>query len=49
MINFTIIYLKMGYPRLPLERQAELVPSVLAGVEAKPSMHQVKLLPPLLL
>ena len=44
VINFTIIYLKMGFPRLPMEKQAELVPSVLAGIEAKPSMHQDSLL-----
>jgi proteasome component ECM29 len=44
VINFTIIYLKMGYPRLSLERQAELVPSVLAGMEAKPTQHQDSLL-----
>ena len=44
VINFTIIYLKMGFPRLPLEKQAELVPSVLAGIEAKPTMHQDSLL-----
>ena len=44
VINFTIIYLKMGFPRLPIEKQAELVPSVLAGIEAKPSMHQDSLL-----
>ena len=25
VINFTIIYLKMGFPRLPIEKQAELV------------------------
>jgi proteasome component ECM29 len=42
VINFTIIYIKMGFPRLPLTRQIELVPSVLAGIEAKPTMHQVK-------
>ena len=27
--------------RLPIEKQVELVPSVLAGIEAKPTMHQV--------
>ena len=41
VINFTIIYLRMGFPRLSMERQAELVPSVLAGLESKPSCHQV--------
>ena len=42
--NFTIIYLKMGFPRLPMEKQAELVPSVLASIEAKPTIHQDSLL-----
>ena len=44
VINFTIIYLRMGFPRLSLERQAELVPMVLAGLESKPSSHQDSLL-----
>ena len=38
--NFTIIYLKMGFPRLPLEKQAQLVPSILAGLDSKPASHQ---------
>ena len=44
VINFTVIYLRMGFPRLSLERQAELVPSLLAGLESKPSSHQDSLL-----
>ena len=44
MTNFTIIYIKMGYPRLSLERQAQLVPSVLACLEGKPSSQQESLL-----
>ena len=40
VINFTVIYLKMGFPRLPIEKQAELVPAVLASIEAKPTSHQ---------
>jgi len=44
VINFTIIYIKMGYPRLSLEKQAELIPSVLAGLEGKPTSHQDSLL-----
>ena len=44
VLNFTIIYLKMGFPRLTVERQAELVPSVLAGLDSKPSSHQDGLL-----
>ena len=34
----------MGLPRLSLERQVELVPSVLAGLESKPSSHLDSLL-----
>ena len=44
VINFTIIYLKMGFPRLPIEKQAELVTSVLAGIDSKPTSHQDSLL-----
>ena len=44
VLNFTVIYLKMGFPRLGLEKQAELVPSVLAGLENKPTSHQDSLL-----
>ncbi len=41
VLNFTIIYLKMGYPRLPLARQAELLPGVLAAMINRPPSHQV--------
>ena len=34
----------MGFPRLSLEKQIELIPNVLAGIEAKPTMHQDSLL-----
>jgi len=44
VINFTIIYIKMGFPRLPVEKQVELIPSVLSSIEAKPTMHQDSLL-----
>ncbi|CAG9821950.1 unnamed protein product [Phaedon cochleariae] len=37
--NFTIIYLKSGFPRLPIEKQAELVPTVLNALENKPQSH----------
>ncbi|KAG5880535.1 hypothetical protein JTB14_026768 [Gonioctena quinquepunctata] len=37
--NFTIIYLKSGFPRLPVEKQAELVPTVLNALENKPQSH----------
>ena len=42
--NFTIIYIKMGYPRLTLEKQAQLVPSLLACLEGKPPAQQESLL-----
>ena len=42
--NFTIIYIKMGYPRLSIEKQALLVPSVLASLEGKPASQQESLL-----
>ncbi|KAJ8977536.1 hypothetical protein NQ317_010056 [Molorchus minor] len=42
--NFTIIYLKSGFPRLPIEKQAELVPTVLNSLENKPVSHQDSLL-----
>ncbi|KAJ8917780.1 hypothetical protein NQ315_010686 [Exocentrus adspersus] len=42
--NFTIIYLKSGFPRLPIEKQAELVPTVLNALENKPVSHLDSLL-----
>ncbi|KDR13581.1 proteasome-associated protein ECM29 homolog isoform X2 [Zootermopsis nevadensis] len=42
--NFTIIYIKLGYPRLPVAKQAELVPCVLNALEGKPQSHQDSLL-----
>lgn len=42
--NFTIIYIKMGFPRLPVEKQAELIPAILSSLEGKPSSHQDSLL-----
>ncbi|XP_076224219.1 proteasome adapter and scaffold protein ECM29 isoform X2 [Nomia melanderi] len=44
VINFTIIYIKLGYPRMEMERQANLVPSVLNAIEGKPLSHQDSLL-----
>ncbi|RZC32274.1 proteasome-associated protein ECM29 -like [Asbolus verrucosus] len=37
--NFTIIYIKLGFPRLPIEKQAELVPVILNALEQKPVAH----------
>ncbi|XP_063216942.1 proteasome adapter and scaffold protein ECM29 isoform X2 [Bacillus rossius redtenbacheri] len=42
--NFTIIYIKMGFPRLPVTKQAELVPCLLNALEGKPQSHQDSLL-----
>ncbi|KAK7017866.1 hypothetical protein SK128_016544, partial [Halocaridina rubra] len=42
--NFSIIYIKMGYPRLDLNKQIELLPSMLNSLEGKPSQHQDSLL-----
>ncbi|CAG9861828.1 unnamed protein product [Phyllotreta striolata] len=42
--NFTIIYLKSGFPRLPVDKQAELVPIVLNALENKPQSHVDSLL-----
>lgn len=40
--NFSIIYLTMGFPRLSIEKQTELVPSLLNCLEGKPENHQDK-------
>ncbi|CAH0555694.1 unnamed protein product [Brassicogethes aeneus] len=42
--NFTIIYIKTGFPRLPIEKQAELVPTILNSLENKPVSHMDSLL-----
>ncbi|XP_022097180.1 proteasome-associated protein ECM29 homolog [Acanthaster planci] len=42
--NFTVLYLKMGYPRLPMEKQAELAPSLIQCLEGKPVLQQDSLL-----
>lgn len=42
--NFAIIYLKMGFPRLEVDHQARLIPSLLAAMEGKPAPHQDSLL-----
>nr|XP_015201351.1 PREDICTED: proteasome-associated protein ECM29 homolog isoform X1 [Lepisosteus oculatus] len=38
--NFTIIYIKMGYPRLDVEKQCELAPTLLTAMEGKPQPQQ---------
>ncbi|KAM4708609.1 proteasome adapter and scaffold protein ECM29 [Discoglossus pictus] len=42
--NFTIIYIKMGYPRLPLDKQCELAPSLLTAMEGRPQPQQDSLM-----
>ncbi|GAB6029010.1 hypothetical protein CHUAL_004798 [Chamberlinius hualienensis] len=42
--NFTIIYLKLGYPRLDSSKRAELIPRILNCLEGKPPSHQDSLL-----
>ncbi|XP_029040341.2 proteasome adapter and scaffold protein ECM29 isoform X1 [Osmia bicornis bicornis] len=44
VINFTIIYIKLGYPRMEIQKQAELIPSVLNAIEGKPLSHQDSLM-----
>ncbi|XP_046742819.1 proteasome adapter and scaffold protein ECM29 [Diprion similis] len=44
VINFTIIYIKLGYPRMEIGKQGELIPSVLNAIEGKPLSHQDSLM-----
>ncbi|XP_058794814.1 proteasome adapter and scaffold protein ECM29 isoform X2 [Phymastichus coffea] len=44
VINFTIIYIKLGYPRMEMSKQAELIPTVLNAIQGKPLSHQDSLL-----
>lgn len=44
VINFTIIYLKLGFPRLTVDEQVALVPLLLNSLEGKPQTHQDSLL-----
>ncbi|XP_011494527.1 PREDICTED: proteasome-associated protein ECM29 homolog [Ceratosolen solmsi marchali] len=44
VINFTIIYIKLGYPRMEINKQAELIPSVLNAIQGKPLSHQDSLM-----
>ncbi|XP_066149370.1 proteasome adapter and scaffold protein ECM29 [Euwallacea fornicatus] len=37
--NFTIIYVKSGFPRLPIEAQAQLVPKIINALKDKPLSH----------
>lgn len=40
--NFSIIYITMGFPRLTMEKQAELATKFLNCLEGKPESHQDK-------
>ncbi|CAH0727922.1 unnamed protein product, partial [Brenthis ino] len=40
IINFSIIYITMGFPRLPREKQLSLAPTLLEAIENKPPQHQ---------
>ncbi|CAN7937378.1 unnamed protein product [Ixodes hexagonus] len=40
VLNFAMIYLKLGFPRLDKSQQAELLPSLLACVAGRPQQHQ---------
>uniref|UniRef100_H3CEP2 Ecm29 proteasome adaptor and scaffold n=1 Tax=Tetraodon nigroviridis TaxID=99883 RepID=H3CEP2_TETNG len=42
--NFTIIYIKMGYPRLEVGKQCELAPTLLTAMESKPQPQQDSLM-----
>ncbi|XP_045493111.1 proteasome adapter and scaffold protein ECM29 [Colias croceus] len=44
IINFSIIYITMGFPRLPRELQLKLAPSLLESIENRPQGHQDQLL-----
>ena len=38
--NFDMIYLRMGYPRLTLAKQAELAPQLMKCIQDKPQPQQ---------
>ncbi|XP_074640240.1 proteasome adapter and scaffold protein ECM29-like [Tubulanus polymorphus] len=42
--NFTILYIKIGFPRLPVEKQCELVPTIMNCLEGRPPQQQDSLL-----
>ncbi|XP_076347189.1 proteasome adapter and scaffold protein ECM29 [Tachypleus tridentatus] len=44
IVNFTIIYIKMGYPRLEINKQIEMLSGLLSSLENKPEMHQDSIL-----
>ena len=44
LINFAIIYITIGFPRLDIQKQTDLVTVILNCLEGKPEVHQNKLL-----
>jgi proteasome component ECM29 len=44
LLNFAIIYITMGFPRLSNQKQTEIAPVVLQCLEGKPEPHQDKLM-----
>uniref|UniRef100_A0A3B3YWF8 Ecm29 proteasome adaptor and scaffold n=1 Tax=Poecilia mexicana TaxID=48701 RepID=A0A3B3YWF8_9TELE len=42
--NFTIIYIKMGFPRLEVAKQCELAPTLITAMEGKPQPQQDSLM-----
>ncbi|CAH4007387.1 unnamed protein product [Pieris brassicae] len=44
IINFSIIYITMGFPRLPREQQLKMAPSLLESIENRPQSHQDQIL-----
>ncbi|XP_058829138.1 proteasome-associated protein ECM29 homolog [Topomyia yanbarensis] len=44
LINFAIIYITMGFPRLTIEEQTEMAPLLMNCLEGKPEPHQDKIL-----
>ncbi|CAB3243794.1 unnamed protein product [Arctia plantaginis] len=44
IINFSVIYITMGFPRLPRDKQISLAPSLLEAMENKPQGQQDSIL-----
>ena len=40
--NFTIIYIKMGYPRLTVQEQLDLLPLLWKAIQGKPNPHKYR-------
>ncbi|XP_059609063.1 proteasome-associated protein ECM29 homolog [Phlebotomus argentipes] len=43
-MNFAIIYITMGFPRLPADVKSRLTPQLLMALSGKPEVHQDKIL-----